>query len=346
MLKKFVTGFLPIGLAIVLMLLGSCESDKVKNIPDVSEIEAKVEIIHFNQLLLQLDTNDVQNGLAALEQEHPDFTRIYLDNVLNIRKDWMPEEKYIDAIRGFLTFPSVRKLADTVNTVYNDFSVLQDEFDQAFRFYKYYFPQRELPTIYTYLSEYTIGAFVADPNIIGVGLDFYLGEDYPLYDPSFFPQYIRRTMNKEHLVFRSIEALANDLAGEPNGDRLIDLMIHNGKVHYIVDQLLPYTADSIKLGYTAQQVQWVNNNEAAIWAHFIAEDLLYSTDYKNIRKLVDHSPHSPGMPQEAPGRTANWLGWQIVKAYMDRRPNASLTDLIDEKDAQKLMEISKYKPKK
>ncbi len=343
-LQKYIQCGIYLFVAVIFILISSCESDKVKKIPDVSNIEIQLEVVRFEQILQQLDTNDIQTALAKLEQQYPEFSKVYFGNVLNIRKEWMPEDKYLDAVRGFLTFPSVRDLADTLDIVFQDFSTFQNQFNQAFRFYKYYFPHREVPTIYTYLSEYTIGAFVADPNILGIGLDFYLGEDYRQYDPAYFPQYIRRTMDKKHLVFRAIEALTNDLVGDPPGDRLIDLMIYNGKVHYIVDQLLPYTPDSIKLGYTGAQVKWVDENEPAIWAHFIAEDLLYSTEYKNIRKLVDHSPHSPGMPQEAPGRTANWMGWQIVKAYMERRPNASLTDLIEEEDAQKILEVSKYKP--
>ena len=51
------------------------------------------------------------------------------------------------------------------------------------------------------------------------------------------------------------------------------------------------------------------------------------------------------MPDEAPGRTANYIGWQIVRAYMERYPSTTLKNLIDLKDSQMLMEKSKYKPK-
>ena len=65
--------------------------------------------------------------------------------------------------------------------------------------------------------------------------------------------------------------------------------------------------------------KWCESNELQLWTHFLEEDLLYATNLRDIRKLVDYSPNSPGMPAEAPGRTANWTGWQIVKAYMKRK---------------------------
>jgi len=61
--------------------------------------------------------------------------------------------------------------------------------------------------------------------------------------------------------------------------------------------------------------------------------------------LVDHSPNSPGMPSDAPGRTANWTGWQIVKAYMKRNPKITLSQLIEETDAQQILTKAKYKPR-
>ena len=153
-------------------------------------------------------------------------------------------------------------------------------------------------------------------------------------------------MDKEHLVAKSMEAVATDLVGEANGNRMLDIMIHNGKMLYLLDLLLPHKPDHIKLGYTPEQTAWCEANEFNIWSHFLREDLLYSTERKDIRKLVDHSPSSPGMPEQAPGRTANWLGWQIVKSYMKRHPDTSVATLLALKDAQQLMDQARYKPRR
>ncbi|MGB1216942.1 MAG: gliding motility lipoprotein GldB, partial [Saprospiraceae bacterium] len=114
---------------------------------------------------------------------------------------------------------------------------------------------------------------------------------------------------------------------------------------YLLDKLLPHTPDHIKLGYSADQTEWCEANEFEIWQFLFNEDLLYSTDRRKYMKYVSPSPNSPGMPEDAPGRTANWIGWQIVKRYMKMNPNASIQDLIDYKDGAKLLTKTSYKGK-
>lgn len=325
---------------ILLVLAQSCLPDKGKNIPDVSEIDVNIKVQRFEKDLMSIDTNHVSAAMSDLAEKYPVFLKeIYLPKILPALQD-------TNMMALFVKSPGIRKLYDTCMIVYNDLSGIESELNQAFRFYKYYFPERNVPNVVSFISEYSIGTFTYEQELLGIGLDFFLGADYPFYNSAFFPMYIKRTMNREHLVAKSIEALASDIVGEASEERLLDLMLNNGKTLYIMDHLLPYTADSIKLAYTQQQVAWCEANELEIWSHFLTEDLLYSTRRKDIRKLVDHSPNSPGMPAEAPGRTANWIGWQIVKSYMLRHPETTFEELVALKDAQVFLDKSKYKPRR
>ena len=141
-------------------------------------------------------------------------------------KEIFPALQDPNILKKFIQSPQLRQLYDTCQIVYGDFDDLEKDFTEAFRFYKYHFPEKETPKLITYLSEYSIGAFTYE-SIVGVGLDFFLGADYPNYHVTEFPNYIKRSMNKEHLVAKTIEAVANDLVGNPKGNRLLDLMIHN-----------------------------------------------------------------------------------------------------------------------
>ena len=157
--------------------------------------------------------------------------------------------------------------------------------------------------------------------------------------------YIRRTLTKEHLVAKAMRLqIAEMAAGTEGGGRMLDVMIFNGKQLYILDQLLPNTPDSIKFGYTATQTKWCKDNESGIWSSFLKNNVLYETNFKKIAKLVTPSPNSPGMPPEAPGETGNYIGWQIIKQYMKRNPNTSLQQLLGMRDAQMILDKSKYKP--
>ena len=338
-------------LFVISISLCACKNDKGKDIPDVSAINAAIDLKRFDQSLFSLDTNDVSAGLSRLEQEYGEFAAIYFGQILGSKDQRIAPEGHETYVKGFLAHPGARQLYDTTQVIYPDLAGVEQDLEQAFRFFKYYFPEQPLSgEVVTYISEYTIGGFLYGENSIGIGLDFYLGESYPYqqYIPANpnFSAYLTRTFNQDHIAMKSVKLLVQDLLGSTSGNQLLDHMIHNGKELYLLDRLLPHLPDSVKLEYSQQQVDWVNENEANIWAYLIAEDLIYSPELDKFRKYVEYSPNSPGMPEEAPGRTASWLGWQIVKAFMDRHPEMSLQELINLRDGQVIMDQSKYKPRR
>ncbi len=153
-------------------------------------------------------------------------------------------------------------------------------------------------------------------------------------------------VSKDYIAVRLSKAIAQNCTDAPSGQRLLDLMLHNGKQLYIGDCLLPDVADSLKMGYTRKQMEGCYANEAEVWARLLSEKLLYSTDFDKIRKLVTPSPNAPAIFQEAPGEIGNWMGLQIVRAYMKRYPKTTIDQLLQMTDSQKFLELAKYKPKR
>jgi len=102
---------------------------------------------------------------------------------------------------------------------------------------------------------------------------------------------------------------------------------------------------SLDIEYTTDQMKWVKENELQMWAYFFDQELFYETNTMTLKKYLSPNPNSPGMPAEAPGRTGNYIGWQIVKKYMKRFPKTTMQDLVALNDAQKILEESRYKPR-
>ncbi len=258
-----------------------------------------------------------------------------------------PGETPRQAMGGFLSAPQVRHLYDTVQQVYGDLRWLEKDLSKMFRYYKYYFPKKPIPQVVTMISEYATDAFTAGDSLCGVGLDLFLGENYPGYDPNVFPYFMRRQFQKDYIQVRLAKAIAQncaDVSVNSHKARLLDLMLHNGKQLYLTDCLLPDVADSLKMGYTRKQMEGCYANEAEVWARLLSEKLLYSADFDKIRKLVTPSPNAPVVFAEAPGEIGNWMGLQIVRAYMKRNPNTTMEQLLQITDAQKFLEQAKYKP--
>jgi hypothetical protein len=333
-----------------LLCLTACGDDGPP-VPDVSQIDAPLQIVRFDEALFSVDTNDFRKEVLRLQDEYPDFMALYGENLMRVGPLDDPTPAQLDFLRGFVTAPAYRYTYDTTQLVYPTLEEEKAELQQVIRYFKYYFPDRPAPQRLTaFHAAFNYGAIIFGENELGVGLEYYLGSDFPYQrmDPTapVFSDYLVRTYNRDHLVADLARVLVDDLAGQPPGSRLLDIMIHNGKKRYILDRLLPYTADTVKSEVRTAQWEWLVDNEYELYTFLKAEDLLYSSRYQDFRKLVEPSPTgAPVIPQEAPGEAANYLGFRMVEAYMRRHPELTMEDLLLRQDAQVILKESRYRPR-
>lgn len=342
---KFPIGQAAASVVFLAVILTGCGGDEnAKNVPDVSHIKVAVKVQRFDNDLFALDTNQLAAGIEQMAAKYPVMFPLFVQNIINdpANRSETPEQ----ALGNFLRAAPVRHLYDTCRQVYAELRPLERDLSRMLQFYKFYFPEKPVPEVAAIVSEFGTDAFTAGDSLCGIGLDMFLGENFVGYNPEFFPDYIRRQFRSEYIPVRLAKALAQNLAGEPEGKRLIDNMLHNGKLLYIVDRLLPETPDSLKMGYTREQLDGCLNNEAEVWARVLDQKLLYSTDFDKWRKMVTPSPNAPIVFTEAPGEIGNWLGWRIVQAYMARNPKTTLAELLKPTDSQQFLEKAKYKPQR
>ena len=138
--------------------------------------------------------------------------------------------------------------------------------------------------------------------------------------------------------------LTTEFELESENSNVLSHMIHHGKLLYALDLLLPDVPDSIKIGYSSQEMRWVVENEKNMWFHFAENDLLYRKEGKQIQKYIGEGPFTPGFPDGSPGKAGRWIGWQIVRKYMESTNPLDLNGLFNQSDAQNILHISKYKP--
>jgi hypothetical protein len=123
-------------------------------------------------------------------------------------------------------------------------------------------------------------------------------------------------------------------------------MVQLGKALYFTERVLPCTPDSVLIGYTAKELSNLQYNEGKVWAHFIEKNLIYNTSPFTIQKYVSERPNVPEIDKTAPGRIGAWVGWQIVRKYMDTHPEVTLAQLMANKDPQAILNESRYRPKR
>ncbi len=334
-------------LLLLAAVVWGCQSELEEDqppIPDVSQIQVEARILRFDQDLFNADTLQFSTSWQGLWQKYPHFLPFFTSQVaqdMTLRSQ-SPEENLL----GFVTAPQVRRLNDSCQAVFSDLGPFQKELTQLFRYYKYYFPEKTPPTTVAAVTEFVGDAYLINDTLMLLGLDLFLGPDFSGYNPEIFPQYIRKDFSPDQMIVKYAFSLANYLVPGPKEDRILDHMIRNGKALYVMDCLLPTVPDSVKLSYSTDQ--WLGSlaNEQEVWSRLLAMKVLYEPLGPSNMKIVTLSPSSDNVFQEAPGQIGNFIGWQIVKAYMKKYPKTSLQELLQQSDAQQFLEKAKYKPRK
>ncbi|MES2378059.1 MAG: gliding motility lipoprotein GldB [Bacteroidota bacterium] len=331
---------------IIGLLLTACSRNKKI---DVSNIPIDVKIERFDHDFDGLRTKPMEQQAIFMVQKYGDFYRDYTQQILEAGS--INDTAYFNTLRNVFKGKAYLDLKHDVDAVYpGDLTKQEAELTDAFRRIKYYYPKQKIPKVYAYFSGFKAQTSVGD-GYFGIGLDLFLGADSRFYPAltEVFPRYISRRFTPDNITPRVVEGLAReDMFTESENDKtLLSKMVYSGKILYFMDQILPDVADSIKIGYTSQQIKWCTDFKATIWAYLLDQNLLYETDDQKIQTYINEAPFTPqvGEHNQSAPKLGVWTGWQIVREYMDRHPEVTLQELMASQDAQKILNDSKYRPK-
>jgi len=159
------------------------------------------------------------------------------------------------------------------------------------------------------------------------------------------PKYKTQNMVPQKIVPDVFYAWAiTEFPFNENTNNLLSNMVYQGKLLYFTEAMNPNLPDSIIIGYTSQQLNWCKQNEANMWAYLAEKRLLYNSERLELRKYIGDGPFTNTFSHESPGRTGVWLGWQIVRSYMNKNHSTSLNDLMEMNNAQEILNNSAYFP--
>lgn len=238
-------------------------------------------------------------------------------------------------------------LLENIQTKFPTLAPLENDLEYLFKHLKYYFPKTPTPKIIGLINnvDYQSKTIYTD-SLLLISLDTYLGAEHPLYEG--IPQYIRQEMDVKYLTSHVADKFV-EYKIPPTKDRsLLSQMIYAGKKIYVKDWVLPRLSDAQKIGYSDSQLQWVEENEVYMWQYFVEKQLLFDTDPALSQRFIQPAPFSKfylEIDNESPGRVGIWMGWQIIKSYMERYPKTEINTLLN-LTAQTLFSKSNYKPKR
>jgi hypothetical protein len=302
------------------------------------EEKPEFEILRFDKDLYQYLVNNEPDSLL---EKYKDLLDVLGEGVIHIGKS--DSSGFYARLRNYFSEPTLMDLYKSEQDSLGDISGINNELSHGLTAFFGQFPQVKPVKIYLHVSGLYQSVIVSDA-ILSLSADKYLGTDYPLYQ-SFFYDYQRQGMTSDRIVPDYL--LGFLMANFPfwgNEDLLLDRILYEGKLRYVLSLLLPDRPVWEYVGYNREQYAWCSHNQSQIWKTILENQHLFASNYLTTTQYLKDAPYTSFLSTESPGKVGIWLGYQIVTSYMKHNPHTSLQQLMEMTDYPELLKLSKYKP--
>lgn len=309
-------------LAVLVLLFGCNDSDKTEE--EIANIPLDLKISRFDREFATAG----EEGLSALRKMYP-----YLFPA--------PDSVWVAKMQDSLQI----ELFQEVGNAFRSFEEEEAGLVNLFKHIKYYFPEYEVPKVITVTNDVDYNnRIILTDSLLFVSLDNYLGSEHKYYGG--FQRYIAQSLDRNFLISDVASAFAKQVVPRPRDRTFLARMVYFGKELYLKDKLMPSIEERKRIGYSQEEMDWAIANEEPMWRNFIENEYLYSTDTKLNQRFLEPAPFSKfglELDNESPGRLGRYVGWQIVKAFMENN-TVSLKQLMT-LPAEEIFKKSNYKPR-
>ena len=314
---------------LLLLLFAACGGSQQKGDP--------VTLHRFEQLIFGTPARQLADQLRAEQQT-------YDSPLINCYPD---DPQYMMMLQDFVADPTMRYVYAKTDSLYHDLSWLEADLGNAMAAAKALCPEMDYHRFYTLITadfqNYDTRVFCYNREM-AISIDRYAVGAMGEKSHFGLPDYLVALSSRDYLLRDCLAAAAMDHISLPQKElTLLDYIVYSGKILYFLDQVLPDTPETVKLRYSADQFAWMQQNEKEVWGWLVQKQLLFSTDRLELRNLTGEAPKTNAFGDGSAPRTGEYLGWQIVKAYM-AKSGATMSQLFAETDSQKILEQSGWRP--
>ena len=331
---------------LALSLLSTCKDEGRGNRfeADVQNVNLDLDIQRIDSLMYKTPVEKLPDVFGQLRNSDSLIFELYLGRVLGLPLN--RPQVWHRGIKKWASNASMNTLYEDVDSAYHDLAPLEHELEAAFARHLYFFPQDTVPDFYSILTAtYQV---VTYPQTVAISLDMFLGKDYRFYPSMQYPDYKIVRFQREYILPSVMKAWFGQRFPEERytDSKLLSKMIHEGKMLVYAQTMLPNVADTLLIEYSGKQYRWCEDNEAKIWTHLVEQDVLYNSDPQTVEKYMSDGPFTvaSGIPQQSAPRLGAYIGWKIVRAYLDQHPDVSLDVFLHNKDYKSILNNSQYQP--
>lgn len=302
--------------------------------------EGEISVLRYDKLLSEYVRSNSFSAMQKLTMDYRQPTKILIEDVLAIGT--VKDDTISQRLQKFYSDSTLLRLMNDVETKFPNLDEVEKELSKGFRKLKKEVPDTKVPFVYSQISAFNESIVLVD-TLLGISLDKYMGEDYPLYK-RFYYDYQCRSMRPERIVPDCFVfyLFSRYGMGYHDGTCLIDLMMHSGKINYVVQTLLGYEDVGETMGYSKEENDWCKENEKAIWEYICANDHLNARDPMIVRHYMKPAPTVEMLGVKAPSLIGAWMGARIVASYMKKHKDMNLKDLLELTDYHAMLSESNY----
>ncbi|NDV81238.1 gliding motility lipoprotein GldB [Bacteroides sp. 51] len=283
------------------------------------------------------------NSVSALQKMNTTYgrpTQILVEEILTIGS--VSDSDINEKIKAFYSDSTLLQLVDDVEAKFADLDDVENELNKGFKRLQKELPSLIIPTVYAQVSALNESIVVAD-SLLGISLDKYMGEDYPLYNRYYY-DYQCRSMRPDRIVPDCFTFyLIGGYPLPPLTDwTLLERMIRQGQIYYVVQQALGYKSISDVIGYSAVEEKWWLENCSEVWEYLVRNRMLASTDPMVVRRLMYPAPSTSFFGENSPAFIGVCMGAEIVSSYMKKNKKVTLEELLHTTNYQEILMGSGY----
>lgn len=327
----------------ILITQYSCSS---KSNLDWQKEEVSITTYPFYKTIDSFRKSQDINIFYAFKNTHPLFMDVYLNELLPWRSvgDFSQQ---MEEFKEFLAYEDYSHLLDTLLIAYPKTDQIDASLKKMLQHVKAIQGGFMIPTevyyFFTGLNYYY--AIILDDDKVGIGLDMFLGADYPHYQNIEYPipSFLLNKMESKHIpLWLAQNIYLDQYPLHLQGENLLSLMIQKGKEYFFLEQVLPDIPIHEIFGFTSEQFKWAEEQERNIYNFFLENELMYSKDQSRIIRYISETYTTAGFDSKSPGNLGSFIGWKIVSKFAQSEKN--LLTIFKTPGDVAFLKKSNYKP--
>jgi hypothetical protein len=226
----------------------------------------------------------------------------------------------------------VQRLEKRIREKFDDLPQRQQKITEALKKIKAHLPNAPMPSEIVYMNSYFSSSAFCTNKEIAIGLERYLGAKTDVIaelPPQDFYPWIKEKMDPQYLERDAIAAwIMTNIVETKEGAGNIEAMIRWGKILYLTEAAFPDMPEHWILRYSEADYNKALDSERPFWDFLVKEKILFDNDERTQANFLNDGPFTTGLPEKAPDRLGQFLGWRIIHSYMEQN-DVNLQQLME-----------------